>query len=56
MAWAFFEVVTGRGIQSQDFGTENYKFVGLFQAVPDCVGGLILISRLMSLGFVACYC
>ena len=56
MAWAFFEVVTSRGIQSRDFGTEYYKFFGLFQVVLDCVGRLILISRLMSLVFVVCYC
>ena len=30
MTWVFFEAVTGRVIQSQDFGTEYWKFLGLF--------------------------
>ena len=34
MAWVFFRAVTERGIQSQDFGTEYWKILGLVLVSP----------------------
>ena len=56
MASAFFGAVIGHGIQSQDFETEYWKFVGLFSAALDCIRDLVLIPGLMSSGFDVCYC
>ena len=55
MVWVFFEAVTGRGIQPQDFGTECWKCLRLFSSSPGLCLRLVLVSGLMSSGFVVCF-
>ena len=37
MAWVFFGVVSGRSIQSQNFGNECWNVWDCFRVVQDCV-------------------
>ena len=55
MAWVFFGAVIGYGIQSQDFGTECWKCFRPFSGSPELCLRLLLVSGLMSSGFVVCF-
>ena len=55
MAWVVFEDVIGHVIWSQDFGTEYWKFFGLFLGSSKLCGDLVVILGLRSSGFVVCF-
>ena len=56
MTWVFFEDVTGRGIQSQDFGTECWKCLRPFLSSLGLCLRLVLVLGLMTSGFVVGFC